>query len=96
MAFFDFLALKNKLEYRNDRVYPHIKRNGKWIPTIIKETYYNVQPAAGINASVYDMALWLKGLLGGVPNIISLDIIEEVCKPIIKTPRERNRFNWNI
>jgi beta-lactamase class C len=74
--------------------YPHIRRNGKWKPTSIRATYYNVQPAAGVNASVYDMALWVKGLVGGMPNVISPDIINEIYKPVIKTPRERRRFNW--
>ena len=86
---------KNKLQATNDRVNPHIKRNGKWKPTIIKKTYYNVQAAAGINASVHDMALWVKGLLCGNPTIIPSDIIKEVCKPLVKTPREKRRYNWN-
>ncbi len=85
---------KYKLETTKDRAYPHIRRYGRWTPTIIRETYYNVQPAAGINASVYDMAMWLKGLLGGVPDVISSDIIADVCKPLIKTPHEIRRFNW--
>ena len=85
---------KSKLETTVDRAHPHIRRYGSWTPTIIRKTYYNVQPAAGINASVYDMALWLKALLGGLPEVISSDIIEDVSKPIIKTPREIRRFNW--
>ncbi len=52
-----------------------------------------MQPAAGINASVYDMALWLKALLGGLPDVISSDIIEDVSTPLIKTPHEIRRFN---
>ena len=74
--------------------YPHIKRNGIWTPTNLRETYYNVKPAAGVNASVYDMALWLKGLLGDMPHIISPDIIKEIYKPIINTPREMRKYNW--
>jgi beta-lactamase class C len=85
---------KKELRATMDRVYPHIKKQGEWTPTRIKETYYNVQAAAGINASVYDMALWVKGLLGGSPEIIPSDIVDEVTKPIIKTPREVTNFNW--
>jgi beta-lactamase class C len=40
--------------------HPHVKKEGKWTPTVVKDTYYNVQPAAGINASIHDMAYWLK------------------------------------
>ena len=79
----------------DDRTFPHIRRNGQWIPTEIRETYYNVPPAAGINSSIYDMAYWLKALLGGASNIISTDIIKEVSKPIVNTPREIWRFDWD-
>ncbi len=78
-----------------NRTYPHIKLNGHWKPTEVRESYYNVPPAAGINASIYDMAYWLRGLLGGAPDIISTDIIEEVSKPMVNTPRERRRFGSN-
>lgn len=86
---------KIKLLESKNQAEPHIRRNGEWIPSEIRETYYNVPPAAGINASIYDMAYWLKGLLGGMPDVISNDIIKEVSKPIIKTPREIYRYNWN-
>jgi len=81
---------KELIESKN-RTYPHIRRNGRWTPTEVRDTYYNVPPAAGINASIYDMAYWLKGLMGGAPQIVSADIIKEVSKPIIITPR----FKWN-
>ena len=86
---------KIKLLEAKNRTYPHIRRNEQWIPTEVRESYYNVPPAAGINASIYDMAYWLKGLMGGAPNIISTDIIKEVSKPIVSTPRERFRFDSN-
>ena len=73
---------------------PHIRRKHKWIPYKIKDTYYSVAPAAGINASIHDMALWLHALIGGKPDIISPSIIEEVSKPVIRTPYERRRYNW--
>lgn len=85
---------KKELISTGNLAYPHIRRNGKWKPSSIRGTYYNVQPAAGVNASIYDMALWMKGLVGGMPNVISPDIIDEIYKPVIKTPRERRRFNW--
>jgi beta-lactamase class C len=86
---------KTGLLETKDRTYPHIRKNGQWIPTEVRETYYNVPPAAGINASIYDMAYWLRGLMGGAPDVISTDIIKEVCKPIIITPQEKYRFDWN-
>jgi len=85
---------KIKLQSTKDHVNPHIKRNGKWTPTIVRETYYNVQAAAGINASVHDMALWVKGLLCSMPTIIPSDVVEEICKPLVRTPKEKRKYNW--
>jgi len=85
---------KEFIKFHN-RTYPHVRRNGKWIPKEVRESYYNVPPAAGINASIYDMAYWLKALLGGFPNVISPDVIKEVSRPIVNTPREIRRFDWD-
>jgi len=82
---------RDKLLETKNRAEPHIRRHGQFVSTEIRDSYYNVPPAAGINASIYDMAYWLRALLGGAPDIISLDIIKEVCKPNIITPR----FKWN-
>lgn len=73
---------------------PHIKKEGKWLPVGIRETYYNVAPAAGINASIHDMGLWLKGLASGRSSIISAKIIKEISTPLITTEQEIKRFNW--
>ena len=89
----DISFSKKELISTGNMAYPHIRRNGKWRPASIRETYYNVQPAAGVNASIYDMALWMKGLVGGMPDVISPDV-DEIYKPVIKTPREKRRFNW--
>jgi beta-lactamase class C len=70
--------------------HPHVRANGQWYPIKLKATYYDVQPAAGINSSIYDMALWLKALLNG----ISFDIMDEICRPVVRTPHEKHRFNW--
>lgn len=74
---------------------PHIWRRKKWLPAAIKETYYSVAPAAGINASIADMAQWLRALLGSKPNILPPAVIAEVSKPVIKTRRELRRYHWN-
>jgi len=74
---------------------PHIKRYGKWLPTNIKDTYYSAPAAAGINASIHDMAQWLRALVGGMPDVVPPDVVQEVSEPFIETPYEMYRFNWN-
>ncbi len=74
---------------------PHIRRRGKWTLTDVTEGYYSVAPAAGVNASILDMAKWLHTLLGGRPDIVSPKVIGDVTAPEIKTRRELRRYHWN-
>jgi beta-lactamase class C len=74
---------------------PHIRRRGRWRVTEVSEGYYSVAPAAGINASISDMAQWLKALLGGMPAIVPPAVVQEVSLPVIKTRRELRRYHWN-
>ncbi len=78
----------------NNRALPHIQRNGGWITAPFREAYYNVLPAAGVNASIYDMAQWLRAMLGAAPHAISLETIQEVTTPSIRSPRERWKHRW--
>ncbi len=79
----------------NNYASPHVMRRSGWRVAEIKDTYYSVAPAAGVNASVHDMALWLRALVGGMPEILPPEVVEEVSVPLIVTPREKRRFNWN-
>jgi len=74
---------------------PHIWRRGKWTLTEVTEGYYAVAPAAGVNASILDMAKWMQALLGGRPDIVSSKVIQNVTAPVIKTRRELRRYHWN-
>lgn len=77
-----------------NRALPHIQRNGGWITAPVRDAYYNVLPAAGVNASIYDMAQWLRAMLGGVPHAVSQQTIQEVTTPWIRSPRERWKHRW--
>jgi len=74
---------------------PHIRRRGKWTPTEVTEGYYGVAPAAGVNASIADMAQWLRAMLGNMPQVVSPKVLQEVSTPVIKTRRELRRYHWN-
>jgi len=74
---------------------PHIRRRGKWVLTAVTEGYYAVAPAAGVNASISDMAKWVQALLGSRPDIVSSKVIGDVTAPVIKTRRELRRYHWN-
>jgi beta-lactamase class C len=74
---------------------PHIRRRGNWTPTEVTEGYYGVAPAAGVNASIADMAQWLRAMLGNMPQVVSSKVLQDVSTPVIKTRRELRRYHWS-
>ena len=50
------------------------------------EGYYNVMPAAGVNASISDMGQWLLALLGYKPGQLPDTVRNKLASPIIYTP----------
>jgi beta-lactamase class C len=74
---------------------PHLLWRKGWRVTSINDTYYNVGPAGGINASISDMAEWLKVMLGGKNNFVKQKTLEEIFKPTIKArSKNRNFRKW--
>jgi beta-lactamase class C len=68
---------------------------GKWIPSKISETYYDVSPAGGINASVSDMARWLLALTADPPTVLKKETEDEIFHPFVRaTSRNYNFRRW--
>lgn len=63
---------------------PHIfsSRRG-WKDVNVRQKWYNVAPAAGVNASISDMAIWLQAMLGHKPEVIPQTVLDEIFKPHI-------------
>ena len=75
---------------------PHVaidKR--KWLDVAVENNYYKFGPAAGVNASIADMTIWLRAMLGEYPKVVSPDLIATVTEPRVKTIREVNRRGWS-
>ncbi|MBL4580593.1 MAG: beta-lactamase family protein [Gammaproteobacteria bacterium] len=74
---------------------PHRKSRGSWRTTSTNPAYYSVAPASGINASIFDMSMWVRANLGAFPEVLSADFLSQLHEPIIATPRG-NYFNrWS-
>ncbi|AXT51450.1 class A beta-lactamase-related serine hydrolase [Aquimarina sp. BL5] len=68
----------------------------KYSLTNLHRNYYNVAAAGGINASISDMAEYLKVLLGYRPDIISKESLTEVFNPMICTSQKDTYVNlWD-
>lgn len=77
---------------KNDNVAkPHLHWRKGWTPTTISDTYYNVAPAGGVNASISDMAQWLKVLLGTRKDFVNDTTLDRIFTPVVKA-RTRNRY----
>ncbi len=79
----------------DDRAWPHIRKGGVWRATEVAPGYYQVPPAAGINASVTDMARWLMAQMGSHPEVVTAEQVAELVRPRVATPRELRRRGWN-
>jgi len=71
---------------------PHRRRPDQpWQSVPVKEAYYNIPAAGGVNASVTDMANWLRAQMGYEPSVISSDTLEVLHTPRVKTRAELRR-----
>ncbi|MBA6409844.1 beta-lactamase family protein [Pseudoalteromonas sp. 5Ae-yellow] len=80
----------------NDKNYalPHVRGKKRWYSAKLKKNYYKVSPAAGVNASASDMAIWLKAQLGQYPDVLSLDTLAKQTRPYTNTKKEMYRRVW--
>lgn len=73
---------------------PHRKRGSGWKEVPVLPTYYRINPAAGVNASILDIARWLQAQLGAHPEVIPDSVVSSVTAPRLSTQRDLRRRFW--
>jgi beta-lactamase class C len=73
---------------------PHVRAGGGWRSLSPKPTYYRVAPAAGVNASISDMAQWLLAQGGHRPDVIPAPLLATLQAPLVSTPGEIRGSSW--
>ena len=73
---------------------PHVRAGGGWRSLTPKPTYYRVAPAAGINASISDMAQWLIAQSGRRPDVLPPPLLATLQQPLVSTPGEMRNSSW--
>ena len=73
---------------------PHVKSRGQWRTVDVEPNYYQLGPAAGVNASALDMARWLMAQLGANPEVLAPEMIRTVTDPRVETRRDLRRKHW--
>lgn len=71
---------------------PHVRNRGGWKILPITDTYYNVSPAAGVNASISDMAQWMVALLGNRQNVITNQTLAQLYRPRVPAPSKNRNY----
>lgn len=88
LTYEDFMANTNTAK-------PHRLGRKGWRVVPLHNTYYNVAPAGGINASISDMARWMIALVGSRQNLIAPETLDEIFKPVVKAKaKNRNFRRW--
>lgn len=74
---------------------PHvaISRN-RWRLAKVRDDYYRYSPAAGVNASMRDMVIWMRALLGEAPQVVPPELVAQVTAPLTKSKKETYRRQW--
>ncbi len=75
---------------------PHSRRSraAGWRYFLPNEDYYRVAPAGGMNASILDMAKWVRAQLGHDPDVLSDTTLTRLHAPLVDTPDQFNSFRW--
>ncbi|NUS99650.1 MAG: beta-lactamase family protein [Sphingomonas sp.] len=61
-------------------------------PLELKDAYYRVPAAGGVNSDIKDMSLWMIAQMGEMPDVLSSNVLDTVHAPLVKTPGERGRL----
>lgn len=75
--------------------YPHKMLSAKTLTYKIcdlNDRYYTTAPAAGVNASIYDLSIWLRAILGVYPQVISPRVLTEIKSPNIQMPKSSAKY----
>lgn len=72
---------------------PHVRSRNGWVALTPKPTYYRLAPAAGVNASISDMAQWLVAQTGHRRDVLSAPLLATLHAPLVSTPGEM-RAGW--
>jgi beta-lactamase class C len=73
---------------------PHSYSGKAWVSSTPNENYYHVPPAAGVNASIQDMSLWLNAQLGHRQDVLSASLLTKTHTPQVNTPGELRSSGW--
>ena len=82
----------DEIMHHGNIAHPHLRRKKSWKEVPIKNTYYNVAPAGGVNASISDMSKWMVALLGNRPNVINGEALNKMFSPVVSASFKNRNY----
>ena len=73
---------------------PHVRSGDRWRTVEVEPNYYQLAPAAGVNASVLDMGKWLMAQMGANPEVLAPEMVRTLSTPRVETRRDLRRKHW--
>jgi beta-lactamase class C len=86
----DFESFKNN----PNKAYPHRGANGVYRTLPFNDRYYTTAPAAGVNASISDMARFLQALLDKNKPMLDKEIQQTIFSPQVVSSLSRGYFKY--
>ncbi len=84
------------IDAAKDKAWPHARRAQGYASVPIEPNYYEVPAAAGVNASISDMAQWLKAVSGHAPAVLPDTLLKVVFEPYVPIPAAKIMHrNWD-
>ncbi|MBP5584567.1 MAG: beta-lactamase family protein [Bacteroidales bacterium] len=90
VGFNGFVASKNF-------AYPHKMLSAKTLTYKVcdlNERYYATAPAAGVNASISDLSIWLRAIMGYAPQVVSPNVLNEIGTSYVSIPMKGTTSYW--
>lgn len=76
---------------------PYVRARGGWREVNLRQPYYALPAASGINASITDMAQWLLAQMGRAQTAYPIELASTLQTPRVRTPKDlvhgRARFD---
>lgn len=75
--------------------YPHKMVSAKTLSyraCDLNDRYYTTAPAAGVNASISDMGIWLNAILGNYSHVVSPNAIKDISTPCVHIPQKSAKY----
>jgi beta-lactamase class C len=82
------------LESSTEWARPPVRGGRGWRVVPVRDSYYRVPPAAGVNASIEDVAKWMLAHLGHKPEVLPAELLATLHTPRVTTPGEGATSPW--